>query len=227
MTDPLRHATLRQLQIFLVAAEHSSFSRAAEILHLTRPAVSMQMSQLSASIGLGLFEKRGRRLALTLAGEMLLPYIERVARTLREAGAAIDSLQVQRRGKLRIGLVTTTRYFAPRLVAQFRELHPEIEVEVDIADREAVVARLASHHLDLAIMGRPPTHLDLEAEVFARHPHGIIAPAGHALAGRPRLAPGVLVGEPFLAREPGCGTRHAMDQFFAEHQLKPPLQDMS
>jgi len=140
MPEPLRHATLRQLQIFLAAAQSSSFARAAETLHLTQPAVSMQMGQLADSLGIALFEKRGRNLVLTRAGQTLVPYVERIARTLREAGEAIDALQGLRHGSLRIALVTTTSYFAPRLVAQFRAQHPQIELDVSIADRERVIS---------------------------------------------------------------------------------------
>ena len=223
MPDALRHATLRQLQIFLAAAEHSSFARAAEVLHLTQPAVSMQMGQLSDVVGIALFERRGRKLALTQAGEVLVPYAERVAQTLREAGDALDALKGLRHGKLRIALVATTRYFAPRLLAQFRQEHPQIELEVGIAGREGVLAQLESNHVDLAIMGRPPTHLSVQAEAFARHPHGVIAPPDHPLAGKKRLAPRRIAEEPFIAREPGSGTRHAMDQYFTEHALEPPI----
>lgn len=223
MSDALRHATLRQLQIFLAAAEHSSFARAAELLHLTQPAVSMQMAQLSESMGIALFERRGRKLALTHAGETLVPFVERVTQTLREAGEAIDDLQGLRHGKLRIALVATTRYFAPRLVAQFRQEHPQIEMEVSIAGRDNVIAQLESNHVDLAIMGRPPTHLPVVAEVFAKHPHGVIASPDHPLAGKKRVAPSRVAAEPFIVREPGSGTRHAMDQYFAEHALDPPL----
>ena len=223
MPDTLRHATLRQLQIFLVAAEHGSFVRAAQVLHLTQPAVSMQMSQLAESVGIPLFEKRGRNLVLTQAGRTLLPHVERVAQTLREAGEAIDALQGLHHGTLKIALVTTTRYFMPRLIAQFRAQHPQIELDVSIDPRDSVIAQLENNHVDLAIMGRPPTHMPVVAEAFAAHPHGVIAAPDHALAGKKRVAPGRIADQPFLARESGSGTRHAMEQYFGEHRLNPPL----
>ena len=223
MPEALRHATLRQLQIFLVAAEHGSFMRAAELLHLTQPAVSMQMSQLAESIGMPLFEKRGRNLVLTQAGETLVPYVRRLGDTLRDASEALDALQGLRHGRLRLALVTTTRYFAPRLVAQFREQHREIELEVAIEDRERVIALLEGNHVDLAIMGRPPQHLPVTTEAFAKHPHGIIASPTHPLVGRKRISPQSLADQAFIAREPGSGTRHAMDRYFAEHGLNPPV----
>ncbi|NRF65400.1 LysR family transcriptional regulator [Aquincola sp. S2] len=223
MPDTLRHATLRQWQIFLVAAEHESFVRAAQLLHLTQPAVSMQMSQLAESVGLPLFEKRGRNLALTQAGQTLVPFAERLAETLRDAGEAIDALQGLHRGRLRIALVTTTRYFMPRLIAQFRQAHPQIELDVSIEHREGVIGRLDGNQVDLAIMGRPPTHLALQAEPFAKHPHGVIAAPDHPLAGKRRVQPKKVAREAFIAREAGSGTRHAMEQYFAAHGLDPPL----
>ncbi len=228
MQDAMRQATLRQLQIFLVAAEHSSFTRAAEILHLSQPAVSMQMTQFAESLGIALFEKRGRNLVLTQAGETLLPFIRRIAQTLREASDAIDALQGLRQGHIKIALVTTTRYFAPRLTTQFRHQHPEIELEVFIANRESVIAQLESNAVDLAIMGRPPAHLPVTAQPFAKHPHGVIAPPDHPLAHKKRLLPQKLSTQPFLFREAGSGTRSAMNDYFTEHGLNPPMvQEMT
>jgi LysR family transcriptional regulator, low CO2-responsive transcriptional regulator len=188
----------------------------------------MQMSQLADTLGMALFEKRGRSLGLTRAGETLMPYAQRVAQTLREAGEAIDALQGLQHGKIRIAIVTTTRYFAPRLIAQFRSEHPQIELEVAIADREDVITRLENDQVDMAIMGRPPTHLHVVAEPFAKHPHGVIAPPGHPLAAKKRLTPAKLGGQPFIARESGSGTRYAMEQYFAGHGLKPLIvQEMT
>jgi LysR family transcriptional regulator, low CO2-responsive transcriptional regulator len=228
MTERLRHATLRQLQIFIIAGETSSFARAAEALHLTQPAVSMQMSQLAQSVGVALFEKRGRNLVITRAGETLLPYARRVAQTLRDAGDAVNALEGLRQGKVRIALVTTARYFAPRLIALFRQQHPQIELDVSIANRESVIAQLEAGEVDIAIMGRPPARVAVVAEAFANHPHGIIAPGDHPLAGKKRIAPEKLNKESFVYRESGSGTRSAMEFFFAENQLGPRMaQEMT
>ena len=224
MTERLRHATLRQLQIFIIAGETSSFARAAEALHLTQPAVSMQMAQLSDAVGVPLFEKRGRNLVLSSAGQTLLPYAQRIAQSLRDASDALDALQGRHQGKVKIALVTTTRYFAPRLIAQFHAQHPHIELDVSIANREAVITQLEAGEVDLAIMGRPPPRTPVVAEPFARHPHGVIAAANHPLAGKKRLDPQKLANEPFIYRESGSGTRSAMEFFFAEHQIQPPMQ---
>jgi DNA-binding transcriptional LysR family regulator len=186
------------------------------------------MSQLADGIGMPLFEKRGRTLALTRAGETLLPFAQRVAQTLREAGEAMDAMQGLRKGRIRIAMVTTTRYFAPRLVAHFRAQHPQIELDLTIANRESVIGQLEANQADLAIMGRPPAHLPVAAHAFAKHPHGVIAAPEHPLAGKKRIAPKRLAGEAFLSREPGSGTRSAMEVFFSEHGLAPAIaQEMT
>ena len=223
MSEALRHATLRQLQIFLTAAEHLSFVRAAEILHLTQPAVSMQMTQLAESAGMALFEKRGRKLHLTRAGETLVPYAQRIVQTIREASEEMDALTGVRHGKITISLVTTTRYFAPKLIAQFRAKHPEVELDVSISNRENVIAQLENNQIDLAIMGRPPARIPVMAEAFAKHPYAIIAAPEHPLARKQRIPRAKLADEGFITRETGSGTRYAMEQFFAEQELSPPI----
>lgn len=228
MPDSLRHATLRQLQIFLVAAEHGGFGRAAQALHLTQPAVSMQMAQLSAAAGQPLFERAGRSTRLTEAGQALLPHAQRIAQTLRDASESLDALKGLRHGHLRVAVVATTQYFAPRLLARFRAQHPGVQVDVLIGERDHVIALLEKGQVDLAIMGRPPVHLPLVAEPFAQHPHGIIAPTDHPLAGKRRIEPRRLLAWPFVAREPGSGTRHAMTQYFAQQGLEPTIaQEMT
>jgi LysR family transcriptional regulator, low CO2-responsive transcriptional regulator len=221
MTDPLRHATLRQLQIFIAAAD-GGYARASELLHMSQPAVSMQMAKLSSIVGLPLFEKRGRAVHTTHAGDQLLPYAQRIVQTLREAAEALDALRGLRHGTVRVGLVTTARHFAPRLVAHFRAQNPEIEVDVAIANREAMIALLENARIDVAVMGRPPAQLAVVAHPFARHPHGIIASPEHPLAKRRRLSPERLADERFIVREPGSGTRDAMDMFFGEHHAVGP-----
>jgi LysR family transcriptional regulator, low CO2-responsive transcriptional regulator len=228
MIEPLGHVTLRQLQIFLAAAEHLSFVRTAEALHVTQPAVSMQMSQLAALVGIALFEKQGRKLRLTRAGEVLRPFARQMTQTLHEAGEAVNALKNLPSGKVRLALVTTSRYFAPRLLAQFRGQHPEIEFEVSIANREGVIAQLENGEVDLAIMGRTPAHLATTAKAFAQHPHVIIAPPGHRLTSKKRIDPDKINDDTFLVREPGSGTRLSMEQYFTEYGIHPSvMQEMT
>jgi DNA-binding transcriptional LysR family regulator len=223
MKDPLRHASLKQLKIFAIAVEQQSFARAAEILHLSQPAVSMQMSRLAEGVGLELFEKSGRNQRVTRAGEILYPYVKQVTQTLREAGEELDALKGARHGKIKVAMVTTSRYFAPKLVARFCELNPDIEIDFTIANRQTVIEKLENNQIDLAIMGRPPSRLGVVAEAFAEHPYVIIAAPDYPLVGKRRFSAQKLAGETFLAREAGSGTRMLMEHFFAENGIEVPV----
>jgi len=217
----MRHLTLRQLRIFEAAARHLHFGRAAKEVHLTQPAVSIQLKQLEQSVGLPLFEQMGRRMHLTRAGEELLRHSRTVLGQLREAEEAIDALKGAGGGDLHLAVTSTAKYFAPKLLAEFRRAHPPVRVRLVVSNREAVVRELAENTADLVIMGRAPKGLDTEALAFAKHPLAIVASPEHPLAGSRRLTLAKLAGETFLIREQGSGTRAAMEQMFAEHQFKP------
>jgi DNA-binding transcriptional LysR family regulator len=220
--DTLRNATLRQLQIFMVAAEHESYARAAEILHLTQPAVSMQMKRLTEMVNIDLFIKNGRELKLTSAGKTLLPYVRQITQTIREAGEELDAVKGARHGQIKLGMVTTSQYFSPRLIAEFNKRHPEIELDFTIANREDISNKLENNELDLAIMGRAPRRISVTSEKFYDHPYVIIAPKSHYLAKQSVITPEHLKGESFLVRENGSGTRLLLDNFFTEHNIHPP-----
>lgn len=227
MRDALQKVTLRQLQIFLVAAETLSFLRASKILGLTPPAVSMQMSRLAEGLGAPLFEKRGRQLVLTVAGEKLVPFAEQVSRTLREASETLDSLQGVERSTVNVAMVTTSRNFGPHLVARFQANHPESYLDITIANRRSVIEKLENNQVDLALMGRPPRRIEVDSEPFADHPYVVIASPTHPLARRRGIHPATLVEQAFLAREPGSGTRMVLERFFEERGLNlPRLQQM-
>src|SRR5215470_5227881 len=216
---PIRHVTLRQLKVFEAVARQLSFSRAAEELHLTQPAVSMQVKSLEAQVGLPLFEQVGKKIFLTEAGRALYQRSHSIARELREAEETLDAIRGLTHGRLHIALVSTAKYFAPPLLARFLKKHPGVTLKLAVDNREAVLAHLAENEIDFAIMGRPPQNLDTVAEAFARHPHVIIAPAGHPLAGRRRIPLARIAQETFIIREPGSGTRGLLERLFADHQL--------
>jgi DNA-binding transcriptional LysR family regulator len=219
----MRGVSLRQLSVFAAVARHASFARAAEELHLTQPAVSMQVKELEATVELPLFERAGRSVRLTTPGEYLLVYARRVLAVLREAETAMAGLRGVEGGRMTIGMVSTAEYFVPRLLARFRAEHPAVEMRLSIGNnRESLVRQLRDNEVDLAVMGRPPRELDARAEPFAANPLGIIAAPGHALARRRRVAPKALEAEPFIVREPGSGTRAAMEQFFRDQRIAPP-----
>jgi DNA-binding transcriptional LysR family regulator len=213
MQASMRDATLRQLQIFAAAARTLSFSRAARDVHLTQPAVSMQIRELERIAGLPLFERGRGRLRLTAAGDELLVHAHRVLQELRDAEEALAALAGLSRGRLTIAVVSTAKYFAPKLLARFTHGHPGIELRLLVNNRAEVVRLLADDEVDLAITGTTPHELPLAAKPFARHPLVVVAPPDHALARRRRVTAAELAREPFLVREPGSGTRAAFERF--------------
>jgi DNA-binding transcriptional LysR family regulator len=219
----MKNASMRQLRVFVAVARHASVSRAADELHLTPPAVSMQLKDLETDIGLPLFDRIGRTVSLTTVGEHLVVYAQRILATLREADTAVARLRGLASGTLVIGMVSTAKYFLPRLLARFREEHPGVELRIALGNREALVRQLQGNEVDLAVMGRPPRELDTRAEPFAAHPHAVVCAAGHRLAHTESIPPSALAGEGFIVREEGSGTRAAMEQFFREHALRPPV----
>jgi len=225
----MRPVTLRQLAVFASVAKHLSFARAAEELHLTQPAVSMQIKELEGAVELPLFERAGRSIRLTMPGEYLLVYARRMLATLKEAGDAMAKLRKVQSGRVTIGMVSTAEYFLPRLLARFRSQHPGVELRLAVgSNREQLSRMLHDNEVDLAVMGRPPRELDTRAEPFAANPLGIIAGPEHPLARRREIAPKTLDGEPFIVREPGSGTRAAMEGFFKEHRVVPtPIMQMT
>ncbi len=212
----MRHATLRQLRVFSTVARTLSFSAAARELHLTQPAVSIQVKQLEEHAGLPLFEQLGKKVHLTEAGRELARYAAGVTELLREAEETLAALRGVRGGVLKIAVVSTAKYFAPTLLAEFTRAHPDVGIKLAVANREEVVKSLAANEVDIAIMGRPPREVPTEDAPFATHPHAIIAAPDHPLAGKRRLPLARLAGEHFLIREPGSGTRSAMERVFAE-----------
>ncbi len=218
----MRGASLRQLKAFATVARHKSFIRAAEELHLTPPAISLQVSQLEREVGLPLFERRGRTVSLTMPGEYLLVYARRILGTLKEAEDAMARLQGAQTGRITIGMVSTAKYFMPRLLARFREEHRGVELRMAIGNRETLVEQLRNAEVDLAVMGRPPKEIDARGELFAEQPHAIVASPQHRLADLREITPAMLSGEEFIVREPGSGTRAAMEQFFRDHRIAPP-----
>lgn len=209
----MRNATFRQLRVFVEVARHLSFARAAEALHLTPPAVTMQIKELEGHVGLPLFERQGRRVTLTTAGEYMLVYARKVLATLKDAEDTAARLKRLEVGQLTIGMVGSAQYFLPALLTAFQQEHRGVDLRLATGNREHLLRLLQANELDVAIMGRPPTGLAVRAEPFAAHPHVFIAPLHHPLlrVGHPRLE--ALAPYPFIARERGSGTRALLEQF--------------
>ncbi|HEY7889616.1 MAG TPA: LysR family transcriptional regulator [Steroidobacteraceae bacterium] len=212
----MRNVTLRQMRVFAAVARHLSFTRAAQELHLTQPAVSQQVGLLEEEVGMPLFEQIGRKIRLAPAGMELLRYATQITELLREAGETLAAMQGLKRGVLKLGAVSTAKYFAPTLLSAFTPAYPEVTIKFTVANREEIVRLLGANELDLVIMGRPPRELDTTAEPFARHPFVIIASLNHPLARRRRIPLKSLARESFLIREQGSGTRASMEHVFRE-----------
>ncbi len=219
----MRNATIRQLQIFSVAASHLSFARAAEKLHLTHAAISLQIKQLEDVSGALLFERIGKRVFLTEAGEILLDHTRQILQSLKEADEALLALKGLRGGRIAVAVASTAEYFAPGLLAEFRKVQADVRIRLLIDNRDTVTRLLAGNEVDLAIMGRPPAELDATAVAFAPHPLVIVASAAHPLAGQSNVAVEDLAGETLIVRETGSGTRSAMEEFFQERSIKPRI----
>lgn len=217
----MKNVTLRQLRIFEAVARHLSFSRAAEELHLTQPAVSMQVQALEDLAGLPLTEQAGKKVRLTAAGEEVARQARRVAQQLREAEEALAAMKGVEAGHLMIGVVSTAKYFAPALLAEFRRRHPGVELRLSVNNRGAIVRQLAENEIDLAIMGSPPREFETVADAFADHPLVFVAAPDHPLADKKRIDPKRLAEETLLIRETGSGTRSALERYLEEHGVTP------
>jgi DNA-binding transcriptional LysR family regulator len=217
----MRHATVRQLQIFVAAAKSLSFARVAEQLHLTPAAVSFQIKQLESSSGFPLFERIGKKVGLTEAGRALLGYAEVVMNALHDADQTMLSLKGGGEGRVTVGLVSTAKYIVPHILARFRSLYPGVTIRLVDGNRREILSLLANGDIDLAIMGRPPDDFDIEAQAFAPHPTVLIAAPAHPLTERSRLRITALSGEAFVLREDGSGTRSLLSAFFEDADFKP------
>ena len=215
------NVTFRQLKVFEAVARHLNFTRAAEELYLTQPAVSMQVKQMESAIGLPLFEQMGKRIYLTEAGEVMRHYSRVIAEDLREAAQAMEELKGIEGGRLQISVASTVNYFAARLLSDFCRQHPGVRVSLDVTNRESLLRQLEDNRTDIVLMGKPPDALEVVAEPFMDNPLVVIAPADHSLAKRRRIPLSQLRGEPFLMREQGSGTRIAMERFFNEKGIAP------
>jgi DNA-binding transcriptional LysR family regulator len=205
----------RQVQVFEAVARHGSVTRAAAELNITQPAVSMQLRQFEARVGLALTERAGRRLTLTDAGEEVARHARHVLRSMADLGDCLDALRGLDRGRLRLAVVSTANYFIPRHLAEFRRRHPGVEVVLHVANRTSVLETLAANEADLAITGQPPETADVVARRFMDNPLVVIASPGHPFSGQRSIPLARLAQEPFVMREPGSGTRAAFERVLA------------
>jgi LysR family transcriptional regulator, low CO2-responsive transcriptional regulator len=213
----MKNATLRQLKVFQTVARHLNFSRAAEELHLTQPAVSAQVRELEGHAGLPLFERLGRRIYLTAAGRELVEQGGAILQQFRTAEEAMARLKGVEGGTLSVAVISAGDYFFPRLLAEFTRRHPGVSLELTVQNREGLLKRLDENLTDLAVMVRPPEEDDMVAEAFAPHAYVIVASPGHPLAGRKRIPFARVLDDPFVVRERGSDTWNSMREAFGTH----------
>lgn len=218
----LRAVTLRQLRGLAAVVREGSVARAAEVTHVTAPAVSLQLRQLEELVGVPLLERLPGGYRPTEAGARLLAAAARIEQALSEAADAIDLLRDAEGGRVALGVISTAKYFAPAAVAAFKRRHPKVEIRLLVGNREEMLAALEGYDLDLAITGRPPEAFEVERRPIGEHPHVVIAAPGSPLVGRKGLRLADLAGETFLLREPGSGTRLLLQALFRERGLEPP-----
>lgn len=211
----MKNATLRQLKVFETVARHLSFSRAAEELHLTQPAVSTQVRQLEGHVGLPLFEQLGKKIYLTPAGIEMLHYSRSIMQQFREAEEAMSQLKGISGGRLNVAVISAGDYFFPRLLAEFMQRHDGVTLNLAVHNREELLHQLASNLTDLAVMVRPPEGMDTVSESFAPHPYVIVAAPDHPLVGERNIPLAALADEAFVAREKGSDTWNSMQEGFA------------
>ncbi len=211
------HVTLRQLEVFAAVARLESYTRAAEFLHLSQPAVSMQIKQLEESIGLPLFEQIGKKIHLTHAGHEFYGYSQGISNLLDEAENVIEELKGVQSGRLAISVATTASHFTTRLLADFAQRYDGVTISLDITNRESLRRQLEHNEPDLVIMGQPPEGVDVESEIFMENPLVMIAPANHPLISKKNIPLKRFADEHFVVRETGSGTRSAIQRFFEAH----------
>ncbi len=208
--------TLRQLQILDAVARCGSFSRASADLHVTQPAVSMQIKQLEEALGMPLYEHMGKKIALTRAGEKTLQTARAIHNQLSDLEQSLSEQQGLKGGSLTVSVTSTVNVFAARILAVFRSAHPDVKISLNVFNRETLLRHLVENNSDLALMGQPPSGYDLNATPFLDNPLVVISSRDHALAGNSKIKFEAFIEQPIIGREQGSGTRAALEAFLAE-----------
>jgi LysR family transcriptional regulator, low CO2-responsive transcriptional regulator len=215
----VKQVTFHQLKVFEVTARRGSFTRAAEELFLTQPTVSIQMKQLTKAVGLPLFEQVGKRLYLTEAGKELLSTCQDIFERLDQFEMTVSDLQGLQRGQLRLSVITTAKYVIPRLLGPFCAQYPGIDVALIVTNHEHILERLRDNLDDLYIPSQMPDNMDVHCHPFLENPLVVLASRRHPLAGEAHIPIERLNNESFIMREPGSGTRQAVEQLFDAHNI--------
>lgn len=217
------NVSFRQLRLFKALAETGSVTAAARVMHVTQPTASMQLKELSNSIGMPLFEFVGKKIYLTEAGKTLALSAQAISQEWESLEQSISAMKGLKTGTLKIAVVSTAKYFIPSLVGSFSSNYPDVDIALEVLNRDAVVARLEKNMDDMAIMTQPPEHLEIEDEVFLDNPLVCIAPKNHLLKNK-EIGLNELANEYFVMREIGSGTRMSCDLFFKDKKFSPKIR---
>ncbi len=222
------HLTLQQLKLFEAVTRHSSYTRAAEELHLTQPAVSIQIKRLEEQVGMALFEQVGKKIFPTAAGKAVYSASVDILGRVAELRSTVEALKGEVKGALQLAVVSTTKYFMPHLLRSFLHTYPEVEPKLEFTNRARVVERLMNNEDDFVVMGQIPHEEGLAAYPFLENILGVVAPPGHPWTERKKIPLQDLVKERFLQREPGSGTRLMFEQMLKKKGLKiEPYMELS
>ena len=213
----------RQLRIFISAAKHLNFTRAAEEVHISPPAVSMQIKEIELQVDAPLFIKEGRKLRLSSSGEFFLNHARHILQTLHECEKVIAQLKGNRIETIRVGIISTAQYFLPQVLKLFRVKHSEYKIILEIRNRQDLVELLRDGEIDIAIMGLVPKEIDTKVYTIANHPHVFIANFAHPLTEQKKIQPEALNNFDFISREKGSGTRAHMEAFRQDHDIQPNI----
>ena len=216
--------TFRQLRLFLALAESGSVSGAAKLMHVTQPTASMQLKDITESVGLPLYEVVSKKIYLTDMGKELATTARAIAQSWDSFEQNADAVKGLSRGKLKVAVVSTAKYFMPRLVGSFCQKYPEIDVSLEILNRDGVVQRLRDNMDDIYIMSKPPSDLDLSDEAFMPNPIVVVASTMDPLVKRVAVPLNELSKKRFILREKGSGTRMAGDQFFSKKKFRADVR---
>jgi DNA-binding transcriptional LysR family regulator len=181
------------------------------------------MQLLQDQAGLPLVNRTAAGTTATDAGAEILRAIDQIETILGDCSETLAAIAGFRQGTVSVGIISTAKYFAPRLLGEFVRAHPGLELRLAIGNRADMIDGLQRNEIDIAVMGRPPDELDVEMAVIGDHPHVIIAEPGHPLAKKRLIRPAQLAGERFLIREPGSGTRDLTERFFADAGISPVI----
>ena len=218
------NVTFRQLRLFQALADTGSVSAAARVMHVTQPTASMQLKEVSQAVGLPLYEVLGRKVYLTDAVRELAAAARAMTGIWESFEQSVDAVKGLARGRLRVAVVSTAKYFIPRLIGSFCRKHPAIDVALEILNRDGVVQRLRENLDDLYIMSMPPADMDLGDEIFMPNPIVVIAATSDVLSKSARIPLSELASRRFILREPGSGTRMAVDRYFRRMKFRPDVR---